>query len=54
MFLSAFLMQHGVGDHKDKQSQELQLFPKLRSNHGIEVKHVKKQLLEYSLLKSNE
>ncbi|XP_059458344.1 agamous-like MADS-box protein FUL-L isoform X4 [Corylus avellana] len=29
--------KHGVVDDKDKQSQELQLFPKLRSNHGIEM-----------------
>lgn len=38
MFLFAFLMQLDVVDRNDKQSQELQLFPKSRTNHGIEVK----------------
>jgi hypothetical protein len=38
MFLFAFLMQLDVGDRNDKQAQELQLFPKSITNHGIEVK----------------
>jgi len=28
-------------DHKDKQSQDLQLFPKPRTNQGFEVKQIK-------------